>query len=77
VLLWSLGGVPRKELEVLVQQVSLQRQETGLLGQALQAERTALSRCQLENRALWARNQVSTRPRKHRARVFMYKTTLT
>ncbi|KAG7271145.1 hypothetical protein CRUP_002794, partial [Coryphaenoides rupestris] len=47
----------REELEVLVQQVSLQHQETSLLGQALQAERTALSRCQLENRALRARNQ--------------------
>ncbi|KAJ3601748.1 hypothetical protein NHX12_032715 [Muraenolepis orangiensis] len=47
----------REELEVLAQQYSLQRLENGHLGQALDAERTALCQCQQENQALRARNQ--------------------
>ncbi|XP_056439368.1 myosin phosphatase Rho-interacting protein-like isoform X1 [Gadus chalcogrammus] len=47
----------REELEVVVQQFSLQRLENSLLSRALEAERTALCQSGQENRELKERNQ--------------------
>uniref|UniRef100_A0A8C4ZQ89 PH domain-containing protein n=1 Tax=Gadus morhua TaxID=8049 RepID=A0A8C4ZQ89_GADMO len=53
----TLSGVHREELEVVVQQFSLQRLENSLLSRALEAERTALCQSGQENRELKERNQ--------------------
>ena len=51
--------VHREELEVLVQQLSVQRLQSGLLARALEEERAALRQSGPENQELKARNQVS------------------